>query len=118
MDGYLPKDIQDGLDLARQAAARRSHKLRVEMPDGSWRPILRAWEGGFSLEPARAAQIRGLVDLYDGARHMSRCLIVASSEEAGETQFEYKRMTEASGSQPLDFARPSDAPMALITDQS
>ncbi len=118
MDTYLPQDIQDGLDRARKAAALRSNKLRVEMPDGSWRPIMRAWEGGFALEPERASQIRGLVDLYDGVRHMSRCLIVASSQEAGETQFEYKRMTDASGTQPLDFVRRSDAPVGLLEDHS
>jgi len=118
MDGYLPKDIQDGLDTARKTAGRQRPNLRAQMADGSWQQVVRTWDGGFSLDRAKAGQIRGLIDLYDGARHVSRCLIVASSQQAGEMQFEYKRITQAWGTQPLDFVRRADAPRALIEDQA
>lgn len=113
MSTYLPPDVQAGLDAARKLARRASARLRVEA-DGKTHPILRSWENGFALDAAEAPHLRGLVDLYDGARHLSQCLIVASSEEAGEVQFEYKRMTEAVGEQPLDFERARDAPVALL----
>lgn len=113
MTTYLPPDVQAGLDAARRLARRKGSRLRVEAGGTSHR-VLRAWENGFALEAAEAPHLRGLVDLYDGARHLSQCLIVASSEEEGEVHFEYKRMTEASGRQPLDFYRAPDAPAALL----
>jgi len=45
---------------------------------------------------------------------ISHCLTIASEEEAGEIRFEYKRMTEASDAQPLDFHRAETAPVALL----
>ena len=115
MTDFLPKDVQEGLDRARLAALRASSRMRLHVGDDI-HPVLRAWEGGFAMEAERAPQLRGLVDLYDGARHLSRCLIVASSEEPGEVHFEMKRMTEATGEQPVDFERLSDAPVALLRD--
>ena len=51
--------------------------------------ILRHWDAGFALDKEDAPHIRGLVDLYDGARHLSQCLIVASSEDADEMVYEF-----------------------------
>ncbi|WP_101065575.1 hypothetical protein [Roseovarius salinarum] len=113
MTTFLPKDVQAGLDAARKRAQKKSHRLRVQVGE-DWYPVLRAWEGGFALDAEDAPHLRGLVDLYDGARHLSQCLIVASEEEAGEIRFEYKRMTEATGEQPVDFERAPDAPIALL----
>lgn len=113
MTTYLPPDVQSGLDAARKKALKKSHRLRVQAGDDSYR-VLQAWEGGFSLESGVAPHLRGLVDLYDGPRHLSRCLIVASEEEGGEIRFELKRVTEASDRQPVDFERDPDAPVALI----
>ena len=58
--------------------------------------------------------LRGFVDLYDGARHLYQCLIVASEEDGGQMRYEFKRSTEARDAAPLDFARDEDAPVALI----
>ena len=69
--------------------------------------------GGFALDADDAPHLRGLVDLYDGARHMSQCLIVASAEEAGEMVYEFKRETPALDAAPLDYQRDPDAPVAL-----
>ncbi|MFX0540812.1 hypothetical protein ACEWPM_003635 [Roseovarius sp. S4756] len=113
MDMHLPRDVQDGLDAARRAAQLKSHRLRVEVGDTSYR-VLRAWPGGFAVDADDAPHLRGLVDLYDGSRHLSHCLIVAASEEGGERIFDYKLMTEASGEQPADFVRAADAPSALL----
>ncbi|MFX0543929.1 hypothetical protein ACEWPL_000095 [Roseovarius sp. S1116L3] len=113
MDMHLPRDVQDGLEAARRAAQLKSHRLRVEVGDVSYR-VLRAWPGGFAVDAADAPHLRGLVDLYDGSRHLSHCLIVAASEEGGERIFDYKLMTEASGEQPADFVRDADAPAGLL----
>ena len=42
--------------------------------------------------------------------------IIASAEEGGEMQYEFKRATPVAGAAALDFVRRSDAPAGLITD--
>ncbi|MEM7732833.1 MAG: hypothetical protein AAF280_08640 [Pseudomonadota bacterium] len=113
MSTFLPPDIQAGLDAARKQALKDKHRLRVQVGERVYR-VIHAWENGFSLELSSDETLRGRVDLYDGARHLSQCLILASEEDGDVMRFEYKRMTEASDTQPLDFARAEDAPLALI----
>lgn len=113
MTTYLPPEVQQGLDEARKRALKKSHRLRVQAGDESFR-VLEAWDDGFALELAVADHLRGMVDLYDGPTLLSQCLIVASEEEGDMMRFEYKRMTEATGEQPVDFEKPDDAPVALI----
>ena len=113
MSTYLPAEVQAGLDAARRKARKKSHRLRIEA-DGSLFPVIKAWETGFSLDRQGAEQLRGRVALYDGSRHVLDCLIIASEEDGDEMRFEYKRMTEATGEQPLDFVRAPDAPVGLL----
>ena len=49
--------------------------------------------------------IRGLVDLYDGDKHLKQCLIVASKEENGIVHFEYKRNTNTQTAAPRTFIK-------------
>ncbi len=113
MTTYLPPDVQAGLDAARKRAIRNSSRLRVHV-GGETYPVLRAWQGGFAVEADRAPHLRGLVDLYEGPKHLSRCLIVASEEDNGEMRFELKRATDARETHPVDFACDPHAPVALI----
>ena len=115
MTTYLPPEVQAGLDKARKRARKQSHRLRVRAGDELFR-VIEACEDGFSLEAEAARHLRGRVDLYDGARLVSQCLIIATEEEGDLLRFEYKRVTEATGEQPLDFARAADAPVALIEE--
>ena len=113
MSTFLSPEVQAGLDAARKLALKKSHRLNVQAGDQKFR-VLRSWNNGFSLDAEEAPQLRGLVDMFDGTTHLSRCLIVASAEDAGELEFEYKRTTEAADRQPLDFYRASNAPVALL----
>lgn len=113
MTTFLPKEVQDGLDAARKQALLKKSRLKVIAGKDSF-PILRMWDTGFTLDADVAPQLRGLVDVYDGTRHLYQCLIVASDEEGGEMSFEFKRATEAHDRPPLDFAQDEDAPVALI----
>ncbi len=113
MSTYLPKEIQDSLGAARLAGLRKTSRLRVETGQDSFR-VLRLWEDGFSVEGDVVPPLRGLVDLFDGSRHLYQCLIVASEEDAGEMRYEFKRNTAAADSAPLDFYRSPDAPIALL----
>lgn len=113
MSTYLPNEVQAGLDAARKAALKSSSRLRVEVGDETY-TVLRAWEGGFALDAENRPHLRGHVALYDGARLLWHGLIIASVEESGEICCDYKRISEVHDTQPLDFERAADAPVALI----
>ncbi|MFV2001920.1 MAG: hypothetical protein ACC619_02960 [Paracoccaceae bacterium] len=113
MSEYLPKEVREGLELARKRALLKKSRLRVHVA-GEVIPVLRFWEGGFALDAEAAPHLRGLVDIYDGSRHLYQCLIVASEAEFGEMVYEFKRNTAAVDKAPLDFYRDEDAPVALL----
>lgn len=113
MSTFVPKEVQAGLESARLNALKTASRLRLSA-DGQTYPVLRMWKTGFSLDANTAPNLRGFVDLYDGAIHLFQCLIVASDDEGGEKRFEFKRLTAVSTTAPLDFERSVDAPVALI----
>ncbi len=113
MDYILPKEVQAGLDKARTERLRRSSRLRLLVGDRIY-PVLRLWKTGFAIDAEDAPHLRGLVDLFDGTVHLFQCLIVASDEENGEMQYEFKRATAIADAPALDFEKPSDAPAGLI----
>ena len=111
---HLPAEVREGLALARKRDRRRRSRLRVHVGSEVF-PILRFWHDGFALDAATAPQqLRGLVDIYDGARQVYQCLIVASVEEEGEVICDFKRATATVDKAPLDFYRDEDAPAGLL----
>ncbi|KCV82196.1 hypothetical protein ATO10_07397 [Actibacterium atlanticum] len=114
MSEFLPKEVREGLERARKASLRKKNRLRVEA-EGSYFSVLRFWETGFALDAETAPHLRGLVDVFDGPRHLYQALIVASSEEDGELIFEFKRNTAAKDKAPLDFYRETPEPIALLS---
>ena len=110
---FLPKEISEGLDLARARRAARKSRLRVQLGDAVF-PITRLWHDGFALDAGLSPALRGHVDIYDGARHIFRCLIVASKAENGDLICEFKRATAVSERAPLDYWRDENAPVALL----
>ncbi|MGB0798750.1 MAG: hypothetical protein ACPGRD_05480 [Planktomarina sp.] len=113
MTTFLPKEVTEGLEAARKQALRKKSRLRVQA-GGQVFTVLKFWDDGFSVDLDDAPQLRGLVDLYDGANHLYQCLIVASEEEGSEMRYEFKRNTMAVDKAPLDFEKSKDAPIALI----
>lgn len=113
MSTFVSKEVRDGLEAARIASLRKASRLRV-LVDDEFRPVLRMWHDGFSVEADAAQPLRGFVDLYDGARHLYQCLIVASELDGGEMRYEFKRSTQASDTAPLDFYRDPQGPVALL----
>ena len=99
--------------MRRIATLKKASRLRVEMGDNYFK-ILKLWSDGFSVEAETTPQLRGLVDIYDGAKHLYQCLIIADEEEGGEMRYEFKRNTAAADKAPLDFYRAPDAPIALL----
>jgi hypothetical protein len=114
MDFLLPKEVREGLEMARKRDLKRKNRLRVQVGEEVF-PVLQFCEQGFALDIENAPKLRGLVDLYDGSRHLYQCLIVASEEQDGQMCYEFKRVTAALDRPPLDFVRDENAPVALIT---
>ena len=112
MEAVFSKEVQAGLDRARISSMRKSSRLRVHA-GADVLPVLRMWKSGFSME-ADTAALRGLVDLYDGSRHLFQCLIVASEDDAGERRYDFKRATAVADKPALDFEVAENAPVALI----
>lgn len=111
---FLPKEIREGLDAARKKDLRRRARLRVQVGDAVF-PVLRFWDNGFALDADLSpGQLRGLVDVYDGARHVFQCLIVASSIENGELVCDFKRATAVKDRAALDFWRDESAPVGYL----
>ena len=99
----------------------RASLKRQKMPGGADDHIPAARgsgrDDGFSLalDSMAAEHLRGRVDLYDGPRLVSQCLVIACEAQGHEIRFEYKRMTGASEEQPVDFVRHAPAPAGLLT---
>ncbi|WP_421701970.1 hypothetical protein [Aliiroseovarius sp.] len=110
---FLPKEVREGLEAARKRDLKKKSRLRVRVNEEVF-PVLKFWDTGFALDIERAPRLRGLVDLYDGSRHLYQCLIVASEEEDGQMKYEFKRSTAVEDRAPLDFAREENAPIGLI----
>lgn len=113
---FLPKEVREGLEVARKRDLMRRSRLRVRA-GGALYPIVRLWDEGFAVERENAEYLRGHVDIYDGARHLYQALIVASQDDGFEMSFDFKRSTAATDRPPLDYDLPDDAPVALLPRQ-
>lgn len=113
---YLPPYVREGLEAARKRDMKRRSRLRVQLGEAAF-PILHLWENGFALDAERAPHLRGLVDIYDGTRHICQALIVASASENGELICEFKRVTNVSDGPALDYWRDENAPTGFLTRQ-
>ncbi|WP_395003833.1 hypothetical protein [Cypionkella sp.] len=110
---FLPKEVRDGLDAARKKDFARKSRLRVQLGEAVF-PITGMWHDGFSLDASLTPNLRGLVDIYDGARHIFQCLIVASKAENGDLICEFKRSTAVQSSPALDYYREENTPVAYL----
>ena len=111
---FLPTEVREGLEAARKKELKRKARLRVEVGNAVY-PVLRFWHDGFALDADFSpGKLRGLVDVYDGSRHVFQCLIVASSIENGELVCDFKRATAVSDRAPLDFWRDENAPVGYL----
>ena len=113
MTTYLSKEVQQGLNEAHAQHKRKKAHYLVQF-DGSMYPVFKLWDTCFSLGAEAAPNMHGLVDLFGGSNHFSRCLIIASDKQDGEVKFEFKRSTPPTDKAALDFARRRDAPVAFL----
>jgi hypothetical protein len=114
MSEYLSKEVRDGLAAARKAQLAKRSRLRVVVGDEAY-PILKFSAQSFAVDGDDAPQLRGLVDIYDGARHLYQALIVASDFDGTHMNFEFKRNTVAASGPAVDFEIDEAAPAGLLT---
>ena len=113
MEAFFSNEVMDGIAAARKKAERKKNRLCVHVGDDVY-PVAKYWGTGFSVELETVPKLRGLVDLYDGSRHLSQCLIIRADQDGERMNYEFKRRTDASDNAPLDYERDSDAPIALL----
>lgn len=114
MSTFLPKEVREGLDLARKTALRKSSRLSVRVGDEVL-PILGMRDNGFTVDIENAPNLRGLIDIYDGPRHLYQALIVACDEEAGQLHYEFKRATRPEDHPATDYVRMRPEIAGLLT---
>ena len=110
---FFQKDLAQALRSANMAGQKRKSRLRVQVGDAVF-PVLRMWHDGLALDAALTPHLRGLVDVYDGANHIYRCLIVASTNDGGELICEFKHATRVQTSAALDYVRDENAPVGYL----
>ena len=113
MSTFLPEDVRKGLEAARKRDLKRKNRLRVgDGPEAL--PIIHFRETEFTLDREDAPHLRGLVDIFDGSRHLYQALIVTAAEDGDQMVYEFKRMTPARELSPVDYQVDETAPKALL----
>ena len=110
---HLPAEVRAGIDAARKRAHRQGRRLRLEV-NGAIFPILRLWDDGLALDPARVTRLRGFVEIHEGSRLIATGLIVASQVENDELICTFKRLTQAHDRAAADYELGAFVPAGLI----
>lgn len=113
MEAHFSSDVMEGLEKARMEASLKKNRLRVHVGHEVY-PVLKIWENGFSMVAKNAPYLRGFVEIFDGAKHLSQCLVIHSEPEGALLNYEFKRQTIVLDNPPKDFVADKDAPVALI----
>ena len=113
MEAFFSSEVMDGLKAARKKAERKKNRLCVHVGDDVY-SVIKYWETGFSVDLETVPKLRGLVDLYDGARHLSQCLIIRADQDDDVMTYEFKRRTEAVDHAAVDYEQSKAAPIALL----
>ena len=113
MEAHLSKEVVEGINKARKQAMRKKNRLRVHVGDEVY-PVLALKGNGFEMDADAAPHLRGLVDLYDGARHLAHCLVIHSEPEGDIMRYEFKQRTDVGNGPAKDFEVDDNAPVALL----
>lgn len=110
---YLTEELREGLRSARRTRQRGS-RLHIQLGDTVF-PLRRLWDTGLSVDAGRLEHLRGLVDIYDGPRHIGHCLIVASTVEGDDLICEFKSFQTVCEAPPVDYARAEPGVRGYLT---
>ena len=110
---FFSNDLADGLAAANAQKAQRKTRRRL-VADGREYPLSNLWHDGLAVDASLTGHLRGLVDVYDGAKHIQQCLIIASEVQAGQLICTFKRATPISDRPALDYERDDNAPVGYL----
>jgi hypothetical protein len=113
MDSFISEEVRAGLDQARKRAMKSNNRMCVHVGEKVIR-IGKTFDNGFAISVSAGTDLRGLVNVFDGPKHLYQCLIVCAEQVGDEIHYEYKRTTDATAQPPVDFVRAEDAPIALL----
>lgn len=114
MSEYLPKEIREQLAAAVAKGKRKRATRAVHIGDEAF-AILEMSEHGFSVEAESTPRLRGLIDIYEGAHHAYRALIIAASRDGAMMRYDFKRNTSAMQQAPVDFEISAPRPTGLLS---
>ena len=114
MSEYLPKEIRDQLAAAQKRARKKRATRSVHIGDEAF-AIVDMSDDGFAVIAEDTPHLRGLVDIFDGPRHLYQALIVAASEDGDFMRYDFKRNTAAARSAPVDFERADSVIAGILT---
>lgn len=113
MIDFLPKELRDELAVAQRRDRRKRATRAVHVGDQAF-AILDYSDHGFAVDAQDVPRLRGLVDIFDGPRHLYQALIVASERDGDLMRYEFKRNTAAAAHAPVDFEQATDRPAGLL----
>ena len=91
-------------EVTGEAAGGRAAR-RMELETGGRRfPILDLRPESCLIEAPDSALLRGFADIWDGERHVARCLILLAAPEGALVRCSFKRRTAVRAVPPPDFA--------------
>ncbi len=87
------------------AMGGRAPGAKLTLRIGSRRyPIVNQAAGTCLIQAPEDAPLRGVADIYEGDRHVARCLILLSESHGDHMRLSYKWRTPVQSVPPLDFA--------------
>jgi hypothetical protein len=113
MSSFLPESVRDELRAAQTRQRRKQARRVVHVGDEAF-AILDFAEEGFAVDADTTPRLRGLVDIFEGPRHLYQALIVASEQEGDLMRYEFKRNTAAASAPPVDFEQSDSVPSAYL----
>ncbi|WP_224816797.1 hypothetical protein [Hasllibacter sp. MH4015] len=111
---FLPEGIRDELAAAQMQGRRKRASRSVQIGEEAF-AILDMSDEGFAVDDTTTPHLRGLVDIFEGPRHLYQALIVAAARDGELMRYDFKRNTAASDTAPVDFEQPDNRPIALLT---
>ncbi len=69
MNTFITADVCKGFEQARRKALKSVNRRCVHTNNNVFH-ITEAWTDGFSVPAKRVKNLRGLVDIYDGPKHL------------------------------------------------
>jgi len=114
MDYHYPtSDISAEHPHKRRVKPKRKQRLRIQSGTRTI-DIVNAWDGGFALSRSGPQPKRGVVDLFNGARHIRHGLVYQTGATEELVLYTFKLAQDPRMAQPADFERAPDGPVALI----